>query len=80
MVFKTSKGQKTWAIIAGRANDGAFMQVITQEGSHRVDYPLSAYRKEKRLQIEDNIFSPDGIFLSIHHENAFLALLWHPVA
>lgn len=65
---------------SGRANDGAFMQVITPKGSHRVDYPLLAYRKENRLQIEDNIFSLDDIFLSIHHENTFLALLWHLVA
>lgn len=57
------------AIIAGRTNDGAFIQVITQEDSYHTDYPLSAYRKDKHLQIGDNIFSLNGISLSIHHKN-----------
>lgn len=66
--FKHQKGQETLAVIAGRSDDEAFIQVITPQGSYRVEYPLSEYQKGKTLHISDNIFSPDGISLCINHQ------------
>ena len=54
------------SIIVGRANDGAFIQVITQEDSYRVRYPVSVYRKEKILRLADSWFGKDHIHLSVH--------------
>lgn len=71
--FKHQKGEETLAVIAGRANDGAFIQVVTQEGSYRAGYPLSAYRKGKQLQIGDSTFSRDGISLSVRREGFVLS-------
>ena len=63
--FKHQKEQETLAVIAGRANDGAFIQVITQEGAYCAAYPLSAYQEGKQLWIGDSVFSPSGISLAI---------------
>lgn len=59
-------------MIAGRADGGAFIQVITQTGSYRADYPLSAYRKGERLRIGDSAFAPDGVSLSVRGEGLSL--------
>ena len=71
--FKHQKGRETLAVIAGRANGCAFIQAVTQEGSYRADYPLSAYRKDKKLQIADSIFSREGISLSVRREGFALS-------
>lgn len=52
----------------GRADDGAFIQVITQEDSYRVRYPLSTYHKEQTLRLADSWFEQNHIHLSIHHK------------
>ncbi|WRS26212.1 tocopherol cyclase family protein [Oscillospiraceae bacterium MB08-C2-2] len=67
--FKHQKDAETLSIIAGRAEESAFMQVITQEGSYRVPYPLSAYRKERSLWLAGNYFSPSGIHLAVSHKD-----------
>lgn len=70
--FKHQKEGQTLAVIAGRADESAFIQVITQDGSYRADYPLSAYRKDNRLRIAESTFSPEGISLSISHKDMTL--------
>lgn len=67
--FKHQKERQTLAVIAGRADDGAFVQIITQDGSYHVSYPLSDYHRGKSLRISDNEFSSEGILLCIHHKN-----------
>ena len=67
--FKHQKGPDTLSVIAGRAQDGAFIQVITQETSYRARYPVSAYQKGKGLRLADSFFFRDGIRLSIHQRD-----------
>lgn len=66
--FKHQKAQEMLAVIAGRADDGAFIQVLTREGSYYAGYPLSAYRKRNDLQLADSVFAPDGISLAMRHD------------
>lgn len=55
------------ALIVGRAEDGAFLQVVTGEGAYRARYPASAYRPGKGvIELADSRFSRDGIRLSVH--------------
>ena len=71
--FKHQANGKSLAIIAGRAADGAFVQVITETQAYYISYPLSAYqREEKSLQVGDNLFSHKGITLDIQEENLVL--------
>ncbi|MEM5769669.1 MAG: tocopherol cyclase family protein [Bacillota bacterium] len=67
--FKHQKGPDTLAIIVGRAEDGAFIQVITQEGSYRLRYPISAYHKGKTIKLGDSWFAWDEICLSVCHKD-----------
>jgi len=64
---------ETLIIIPGRANDTAFIQVITDEASHYITFPLSKYKLFYRrkfgsyvLRIGNNYFSPSGIKLKIN--------------
>lgn len=63
--FKHQCGENMLAVIPGRAADGAFVQVITENGSCRVDYPLESYDKKETLHIGDSMFSDRGIRLAI---------------
>lgn len=63
--YKHQKEQETLALIVGKADDGAFIQIVTQEGSHRLKYPLSAFRNGTSLQLGDNLFDRSCIHLSI---------------
>lgn len=72
--FKHQKGPETLALIAGRAREGAFLQVLTQEGACRAEYPLSAYQKGPgRLRIGDSVFTPEGLSLSVHQNGVELS-------
>ena len=66
--FKHQKEQETLSIIVGRADDGAFLQVITQDDSYRVRYPVSLYHKAKILRLADSWFGEDHLHLSVHRE------------
>ena len=63
--FKHQANGKSLAIIAGRAADAAFVQVVTEKRAYHVPYPLSAYHKGEVLQIGDNLFSDAGVALHI---------------
>lgn len=67
--FKHQRNRDTLSIIPGKANDGAFIQVLTQEGSFHISYPLEAYRKGKTLWLAGSHFARNGIRLSIHHKD-----------
>ena len=70
--FKHQKGGEVLSIIAGRAANEAFIQVITGEGSYRVTYPPESYRKGKTLCLAANRFAGNGIRLSIHNKDLTL--------
>lgn len=67
--FKHQKGRETLSVIAGRAADGAFVQVITGERAYRVRYPIEAYDKGETLRLADNHFGRNGIRLSVHEND-----------
>lgn len=63
--FKHQKDAETLAIVAGRAKGEAFLQVITNQQSYPLPYPLAAYRKGKLLEVGESCFAANGIRLSI---------------
>jgi len=57
---------KSLAVIPGKADDSAFVLVITDDKSYHISYPLSEYHKHGGyLYIGGNTFSNDGITLEI---------------
>lgn len=63
----------TLAIIPGRASDCAFIQVITNDSSYYIEYPLSEYHQQKEhLVVGDSVFSLDGVHLDIHTQSLYL--------
>lgn len=70
--FKHQKGQDTLSLIVGIADDGAFIQVVTQETSYRLKYPAEEYHKDKTIKLAGSEFSRNGIRLSIHHNDLVL--------
>jgi len=63
--FKHQANDKTLALIPGKAADGAFIHVVTDDKSYYITYPLSEYHKGDVLTIESNVFSESGIILNI---------------
>lgn len=65
LYFKHQGERHTLALIPGKAQDGAFVQVITENGSRRVCYPLEAYDRNKALRVGKSVFTQYGIKLDI---------------
>ena len=64
--FKHQANGKSLALIPGRAEDKAFIQIVTDKTAHIVPFPLSQYsRKGDVLTIGENKFSPRGLRLNI---------------
>jgi hypothetical protein len=61
--FRHQNQDKTVAVIAGKADDGAFIQVITDENSRVFCFPDGTFGKTAR--IGENYFAGDGIRLSL---------------
>ncbi|MCL2500878.1 MAG: tocopherol cyclase family protein [Defluviitaleaceae bacterium] len=65
---------KSLAVIPGRAADGAFVLVITDNKSYHIPYPLSEYeRSDNHVIVGGNIFNPDGISLNIQRPELTLS-------
>jgi len=59
-------GNKSLAVIPGRAADSAFVLVITENKSYHIPYPLSEYHKDSGLLcVGGNTFTSSGISLDI---------------
>ena len=78
--FKHQAGEKSLAVIPGRASDEAFVLIITDNKSYHISYPLSEYqyhkehnRKSFRVQVGSNIFTPVGISLDIRRPELTLS-------
>ena len=67
--YKQQANGKTLAIIPGKANDGAFVQIITDNQSFNIPFNLSEYRKSNILRIGENEFSNIGIKLNIKRDD-----------
>lgn len=63
--FKQQKENTTLACIAGRSSEEAFVQVITNERSFQVFYPLDQYKRRDRIAVGPNTFGADGISLRV---------------
>jgi len=63
--FKHQAGGKTLSIIPGKATDGAFIHIVTDEHSYYITFPLSDYHNDFTLTIGNNVFSKSGIILDI---------------
>ena len=71
--YKHQANGKSLALIPGRADGGAFVQVVTDGQAYNIPYPLSHYRKGKSLQIGGNTFSPSGVTLDIRRPELTLS-------
>ncbi len=62
------------ALIPGRANGGAFIQVVTAERAYNIPYDLDAYQKSgcAEVQIGNSRFLRSGAELNIQTERLFL--------
>ena len=64
--YKHQANGKSLALITGRADDGAFVQVVTSDRAYNIPYQLSEYHKGgSRLSVGGNTFSPTGATLDI---------------
>ena len=63
--LKQQQGDDLLAVIPGRAQDHAFVQVITPRYSAYVPFPLSEYRLGACMQVGDSLFSRDGMDLQV---------------
>ncbi|MCL2843565.1 MAG: tocopherol cyclase family protein [Oscillospiraceae bacterium] len=63
--YKHQANGKSLALIPGRAEDTAFVQVVTDACAYHVTYPLSAYRRGDVLRVGGNVFSSDRVKLDI---------------
>jgi hypothetical protein len=63
--YKHQANGKSLAVIPGRAEDGAFVQVVADDRAYYIPYPSSHFHKGNDLRVGGNVFSPAGISLNI---------------
>ena len=64
--YKHQAHGRSLALIPGRAGDGAFVQVITDDRAYNIPYPLSEYHRiGDCLSVGGSVFSPRGLMLDI---------------
>jgi hypothetical protein len=71
--YKHQADGKSLAIIPGRANDYAFVQIVTDSQAYYISYPLSHYCKTDALRVGGNTFSPSGITVDIRRPELTLS-------
>ena len=65
LYFKHQKDDRSVSFIAGSSDDHAFIQVITNDGSHYIRYPLSAHVHTQTVAVGDSVFSRRGVNIRI---------------
>lgn len=71
--MKQQCGDDVLAVIPGRAQDNAFIQVITPNGAQYVPYPLSSFAQNKEgMIIGESVFTLLGIDACVHGEGVDL--------
>jgi len=71
--YKQQAEGKTLALVPGRSNDGAFIQVITDENSFQISFDLSEYSARNGcVNIGGNLFSATGVKLNVNQKDIFL--------
>jgi tocopherol cyclase len=68
--FKHQKGDAALALIAGKAGDGAFLQVADGERAYHVPFGVKEYYSTGPAQVRlgGNRFGPDGLELNVQTE------------
>ncbi len=64
--YKHQRGAETLALIPGRSQEGAFIQVLTGTSSFWAPYRLSEYEAGDTLRVGGSRFSRTGAVLDIH--------------
>lgn len=80
--MKQQKGDDVLALIPGRAQDSAFIQVVTQQGARFLEFPLEDFSQGKGfLRVGESLFTPRGMFLDVHTSDCTLSgrLRYHEV-
>ena len=67
--FKHQNENTMLALIPGKSDDNAFIQVITNDTAYNVEYPLSKHENKNPVKIAGNIFDTNGIELNIHSKD-----------
>ena len=70
--YKHQANGRTLAVIPGKSNDSAFIQIITDCESFNIPFDLSEYKKDRVLKIGDCEFSEAGIKLNIRRNDISL--------
>ncbi len=71
--LKQCNARDTLALIPGRGGNGAFVQVVTDDASYFVSYPLEAYRQEAYgISVGDSFFSLKRTVLNIRDRDLTL--------
>lgn len=70
--FKHQNGGQAVAFIPGRNEQEAFIQVITNNKSYYVTYPLTEYSSYGIMRIGKNRFSKKGIIIDIEQEDIII--------
>jgi len=70
--YKHQKGKQVLALIPGRGEDSAFIQVVTNRQSVHIPYPLDEYEGDTCLRVGASFFSSHGIHLDIHAQDITL--------
>lgn len=63
--FKQQKEGQTLSLIPGRSLEEAFIQIITNEGSFHISYPLTQYKNQGVMQVGTSRFGLNGIKVHI---------------
>lgn len=67
--FKHQNRQNTLSLIPGRFANEAFIQVITEDRSWYLPFPINEYRDNGIIHIGDNHFAGNGIKVNIQHKD-----------
>ena len=74
MYYKHQKAEHTVAIIAGLSTGNhAFIQIITNDKSYYLNYPVSVCKFGEIIEIADNIFSSDGVKININENSVLIS-------
>lgn len=63
--LKQQQGDNVLAVIPGRSQNSAFIQVITPSESHFVEYPLASYSRRAAMRVGSSTFSPSGMDVDV---------------
>lgn len=71
--MKQQRGDQVLAVIPGRADDTAFIQIITEEGSQFIPYPLESFQHDTSIRVGQSTFTRYGMNLRIATEDLLLS-------